>query len=200
MGRLYFREIANSAGLANIAMRGANVYPIQMSSAPSLVRRIEANEWQIYKSLRLNALKLAPEAFGSRYEDAIKLPDSEWQERVKHYADADDRVNLIVFMGERAAGMVSGFLRDLNGDREAEMVQMWIEPEFRGYKLGADLIDGLKSWAYRNSCKRIRCDVVDSNSSAMKLYLSSKFVPTGKRTPDEDRPHLIDVEMVCELA
>ena len=170
-----------------------------MNGDSSLVRRIETDEWQTYKRLRLNALKLAPEAFASRYEDAVLLPDSEWQERVKLYAEADDRVNLIAFMGERAAGMVTGFLRETNGEREAEMVQMWVEPEFRGYKLSVELIESLKAWGYRNNCRRIRCDVVDSNASAMKIYLRSKFKPTGKREPDADRPHLIDVELVCEL-
>lgn len=171
-----------------------------MNGESSLVRRIEAKEWQSYKSLRLNALRLAPDAYGSRYEDAIQLPDSEWQERVQLYAEADDRVNLIVFMGDHAAGMVTGFLIETKGEREAQMVQMWVEPEFRGYKLSVELIDSLKAWAYRNGCKRIRCDVVDSNESAMKIYLKSKFKPTGKREPDKDRPHLIDVELVCELA
>ena len=46
-------------------------------------------EWEKYKKLRLRALKEDPQAFGSNYNDSLKLPDTKWQERLQKVVDGE---------------------------------------------------------------------------------------------------------------
>ncbi len=46
------------------------------------IRTFAAQEWEIYKDLRLRALADAPSAFGSTFAEEHKRPDSEWANRL----------------------------------------------------------------------------------------------------------------------
>jgi hypothetical protein len=43
------------------------------------IRLLESNDWQAFKALRLEALSLHPEAFGSSFEEESKLTDEAFQ-------------------------------------------------------------------------------------------------------------------------
>lgn len=78
-----------------------------MHDSNILIRRILESEWQIYKELRLVALKLAPEAFGAKYEDAIKRLDSDWILQTQNFSKGTDSINFLAFVNGQPLGMVS---------------------------------------------------------------------------------------------
>ena len=47
---------------------------------------ISRNQWQRYKRIRIKALELAPYAFSSKYEDAIKRDDDSWEKQSEDLA------------------------------------------------------------------------------------------------------------------
>lgn len=53
-------------------------------------RIFQPNDWQIYKDLRLRALKDSPDAFGTTYHDACKYPESLWQARLENVSEKFD--------------------------------------------------------------------------------------------------------------
>lgn len=71
-------------------MKGAQ--PLQVSSLADerktiggtivFVRPIAANEWRLYRSLRLRALRESPDAFASTYELEVTRSDDDWAARV----------------------------------------------------------------------------------------------------------------------
>ena len=65
------------------------------------VRRVRDDEWRDLRDLRLAALLDAPDAFWTRYDEAIVLSDDEWREWTSmpcHVAVDDGRL----------VGMVAG--------------------------------------------------------------------------------------------
>ena len=55
-----------------------------IESTPT-VRRFAANEWRVYRALRLHALRDAPDAFGSTLAREEAFPDDEWVQRLEFY-------------------------------------------------------------------------------------------------------------------
>lgn len=43
-----------------------------------IIRRLNRTDWEAYRSIRLEALQLAADAFGSDYEEASKRTPEEW--------------------------------------------------------------------------------------------------------------------------
>ena len=56
--------------------------------------RLSPDEWPLYKQIRLEALKLEQQAFGSRYADNLQHPDSFWRGRLEQ---AQAGANLLLF-------------------------------------------------------------------------------------------------------
>ena len=48
------------------------------------VRELAADEWEIFKTLRLRALQEDPEAFVASYEEESQHSDEEWQLSLIH--------------------------------------------------------------------------------------------------------------------
>ncbi len=135
-----------------------------------MIKRILNSEWALYKDLRLSALKGAPEAFGSKYEDAKLRTDQSWQEQVGKLAATDEAVNFMAYDEEQWVGMVSCYISD-----KSEMVQMWVEPSVRGKNIGKNLVHNLIAWLKDNQQRELHAVVYDTNIPALKLYLKLGF-------------------------
>jgi ribosomal protein S18 acetylase RimI-like enzyme len=123
--------------------------------------------------LRLEGLKLAPEAFGAKYSDSILIPEAEWQKRVFRYASDKDACNLIAWIDGNAVGMVT-FINDGN----PSMFQMWVTPSCRKQGIAEKLVGSLKSWAKSAGFNSLVCSVFKSNKAALDLYLRIGFFQT----------------------
>ena len=148
-----------------------------------------AEDWQLYRRVRLDALKEAPYAFGSTYEHEVALDDASWRQRVL------SRVRFIAEVDGVVAGTVSG------GDTEetgvAAITAMWVEPRFRRAGAGATLMDTVIDWARRQGYSRVSLWVAEVNQSAERLYARHGFLRTGAR--QDIRPGEIEHEMALEL-
>ena len=61
-----------------------------------------AEDWQLYRRVRLAALQEAPYAFGSNYEHEAKFEEATWRRRV------GDRTRFVAEVDGVVAGTVSG--------------------------------------------------------------------------------------------
>src|SRR5256712_12394750 len=73
-----------------------------MSYSATSVRRLGPEDWQLYRRVRLDALKEAPYAFGSTYEREVEFDDATWRRR------GVDRVPFIAEGDGVVAGAASG--------------------------------------------------------------------------------------------
>ena len=149
------------------------------------VRRLAPDDWQTYRTIRLQALTADPSAFSSTLAQAKELPEAEWTSRL---------VRSAIFIGE-VDGEALGIAGGVHRDQYAELISMWVAPPARGSGLAAKLIDAVVGWAAAEGYAEVRLWVVEGNVPATNAYAKSGFAATGIRQPvHEGRPET-EVEM-----
>ncbi len=145
------------------------------------IRRVRADEWEALRDLRLNALRGAPEMFGSTSREAAQRPESSWRNAARR-GDTDDAwITLVADDGGRLVGMASGLRHD---DGVVELIQMWVDPAARRRGLGSGLGSGIVSWAAGRAAPLVRLAVNPDGAEAIALYRALGFRDTGRREED----------------
>ena len=85
-------------------------------------------------------------------------------------------------LGAKAAGCVAITERVLaDGTRAGEMKRLWVEPRFRGLRLGRGLVVAAIEWARSQGCGAVVLDTVnEAMPEAAALYRSLGFDETGR--------------------
>ncbi|MEU5155748.1 GNAT family N-acetyltransferase [Glycomyces sp. NPDC021274] len=135
------------------------------------VRVLSADDWPLWRRLRLAALAEAPYAFTSRLADWQGPSDTEarWRARLAgtntHDLVAEDRSSPV--------GMASGIATEDPGI--VELISMWVAPEARGRGVGDALIGAVEQWARRSGAGTLRLSVAAGNPAAAALYRRNGF-------------------------
>jgi GNAT superfamily N-acetyltransferase len=139
------------------------------------LRVLTADDWRIWRELRLAALAEAPRAFGSRLADWQGEGDREerWRDRLS----IPGSCNLVALVDGSPAGMASGIPGDEPG--VAELISMWVSPAARGRGVGDRLIAAIEQWARQAGAGVLKLAVTESNANARALYLRSGFTDTA---------------------
>jgi GNAT superfamily N-acetyltransferase len=158
--------------------------------ATNLIRvvRIEAQMAQIYKAVRLAALKQDPLAFGSTYEREVLFPDAEWVTRASSL-DGTNRVGFFALEDEEAFGLVACF-RDSEDPTVGDVISMWVAPEARRSGVGSELLKAIRYWAEERGMRTLRLLVTSHNATGISFYERNGFIRTGKTVP---YPHALDI-------
>lgn len=140
------------------------------------------DQWMIYRDLRLQALRDAPDAFGSTYEAEAQRTDAMWADRIAAAASCGkDRV-LLAFDRKAACGLVWCKLSP-DEPAVADLFQMWVDPASRGAGVGRALLEEAIAWAGRVGANRVRLGVTAAETPAMRLYVACGFRPAGALEP-----------------
>ena len=143
---------------------------------------VGADDWQPWSMLRLRALRDAPSAFGSRYEDWADAPARRWRERLRIPGAHD----LVAADGRGAwIGMASGIPGDSRS--EPSLISMWVEPSVRRRGIAAQLVDAVAAWAASTGGDALQLSVVPTNLPAIEAYRCCGFEPVddpGDPLPD----------------
>jgi sugar/nucleoside kinase (ribokinase family)/ribosomal protein S18 acetylase RimI-like enzyme len=138
------------------------------------LRRIGADDWRSWRTLRLEALAEAPYAFGSKLADWQGHGDTEarWRGRL-----SDVPLNIIAEWRDRASGMIGATAPDADGS--VELISTWVAPFARGRGVGDALVDEVIVWAREQKASRIALAVFENNERALALYRRHGFVDVG---------------------
>ncbi len=136
------------------------------------IRRIRADEWQVFKTLRLAALKQNGEQFGQVYEEVSAQSDEKWQEDTAMAAESDKFCVVLAFDETRPVGM-SACVRP---EDVGKIIMVWVDPEYRGQHIGRLLVDKTMAEA---GLRHYKLTVVDGNMPAIKTYEGLGFTPNG---------------------
>jgi ribosomal protein S18 acetylase RimI-like enzyme len=139
------------------------------------IKNLSAKDWRDYKSIRLEALKNEPLAFGASYREEKNLSKTDWQEKL---------VSKKVY-GLYARDQLIGInaIRYENGEyfkHIANLTGLYIKPEYRkrgfGEKLMSHILNELK-----NSPKilKVRFSVGVTQKTAISLYRKFGFKKIG---------------------
>lgn len=150
------------------------------------VKALRAEQWRQLRDVRLRALRDSPGAFLTTAAQAEKEPDEFWSNRAALAACGEKWSIFLAFTDQgEAIGMVSG-VEDRETRGAVELVQMWVDPNWRNQSVGAQLVAAIIEWSTPRA-DRIRLGVAEDNQAAIALYMRCGFLPTGEEEPFEGR-------------
>lgn len=145
------------------------------------VRRLTLDDWELWRDVRLAALSEAPEAFGSRFADWQDASETRWRDRLRALP-----LNLVAEVEGRPAGQVSGGRVEPEG--AAELISMWVAPQYRGEGVGDALVHAVVEWAAAQGAPEIALTVRVGNDYAAALYRRCGFVDAEIAEVDAGEP------------
>ncbi|MCM3522377.1 bifunctional GNAT family N-acetyltransferase/class I SAM-dependent methyltransferase [Curtobacterium sp. P97] len=146
------------------------------------LRRVTAEDWAVWRPVRLAALTDAPQAFGSRLEDWQDAPEHRWRTRLS----LPGAVDLLAVEEGDTVGMASG-VPDPDDLALAELISMWVAPGARGRGLVARLVDEVARVLVVQGTEHLELSVMPDNDRARRAYERIGFSATdtpGDRLPD----------------
>jgi GNAT superfamily N-acetyltransferase len=156
-----------------------------------LVRATTLDDWQPMREIRLQALRDAPDAFGSTYAREIAFEPDEWHRRATR-----DGSFLAFLPHGGLAGLAGGFEEDPG---VVELVSMFVRPQARGHGVGEALADAVTAWGRNRNATSVHLWVTETNKPAIRLYERCGFAATSERQPLPSNPGLGEVGMIRPL-
>ena len=144
-----------------------------MSDSRFAVRRLDVSDAEAFRSIRLEALKNEPDAFGSTFEKESTEPVGFWPDRLTRNAIFGG------FFRDRLVG-VAGFyvLASTKLSHKGVLWGMYVTPEARGSGLAAALVETLLEHACKE-VEQVQLTVVTSNPRARRFYQRMGFAEYG---------------------
>ena len=138
------------------------------------VRRIELGEDEIFKRIRLTALRESPSAFATTYESAVNRSADSWREQADSTAQGSDRATFIAFSDDLPIG-IAALYRDKDRMDVGEVLQVWVAPEFRSKGVAQKILDAVFQWAGENRFRTILATITKGNERARQFYRKYGF-------------------------
>ncbi len=155
-----------------------------------LVRETVTGDWQALRDIRLEALRDAPNAFGSTYEREVLRGEADWRGRIARGGTFLAYVPDV--SSAEPAGLIGGYQE--NPDT-VELVSMYVRPLARGRGVGEALVATVVNWARKRNAASVYLWVTETNTHARALYARCGFTPTGERQPLPSDPNIGEVAM-----
>ncbi|MEP7035316.1 MAG: GNAT family N-acetyltransferase [Actinomycetota bacterium] len=162
-------------------------------SSSVTVYRLIADDWQLYRSIRLAMLEESPLAFGSTHAEAASFDEQLWRQRL-----ADNGV-VLASVGTTSAGSAMYSEFGMTDPRDCALFGMWVDPAFRRIGVGRALVDAVVAQARVAGKRRLVLHVVSGNEPASRLYEGAGFVATGRTVPFPLDDDVLEVEMELVL-
>jgi len=141
------------------------------------VRALREEEWQVYRDVRLIALRESPDAFAATAAQEEAFDDDLWQARVKRSR------RLVAEDGDQIVGVVSVGRVPEGDDKVSELFGLWVSPELRGKGVAWKLVDAGVRQARDDHYNFVLYWVGTDNGRAVAFASSYGFRPTDGRRP-----------------
>jgi ribosomal protein S18 acetylase RimI-like enzyme len=145
-----------------------------MDQQQVIVRRFTSTEAGIWRSIRIDALRDAPEAFGQTAEHAEQRPLSDFESTV-----SGPFPPFAAFDGDKVIGTAGFYI--LDGPKMSHRGVIWgmyVTPAHRRRGVGLKLVTAIIDHA-RGLVDQIHLHVVTTNAAAYGFYRSMGFVTYG---------------------
>lgn len=148
------------------------------AAAVPQVRVLGPDDWEVLRSLRLEALRESPSAFLSTHADALRRTEAEWR------AWPAGGVAFAAWLAGDPVGMV-GVTRRSDEPHLSDLIAMWVAPAARGSGAADALVRAALAWAADAGCAAVHLEVVPGNLRAKRMYARLGFV-------EVDAPTMVD--------
>ncbi len=161
-----------------------------------MIKKLNKNDWQEWKEIRLEALKKSPDSFLSSFEEENKNPDNIWIEQL------ESSIKFGYFINDKIVGCCGLLIeKAAKISHTATLIRMYVKDEVRGGGVGLALVNFIKDYAKKNHIKHLYLGCNAENLGAVKLYKKCGFKIYGTR-PDYTKvgnKFYDDLIMMCEL-
>ncbi|MFD3449373.1 GNAT family N-acetyltransferase [Microbacteriaceae bacterium 4G12] len=143
------------------------------------IRVLQASDARCYQELRLTALQVNSEAFGSTYEREVKFSLETIIERIQ---PTENKFVLGAFNDQNQLVGIVAFVREsgLKDAHKANIYGMFVAPEMRGSGLGkALMLELIRKAKNLNGLEQLKLTVMSENGAAKQLYKSIGFEVYG---------------------
>jgi RimJ/RimL family protein N-acetyltransferase len=162
-----------------------------------VIRRVSTDDVEVYRDIRLRALRDAPSAFASSYDAEAARSQDDWADRVAAASNGDERATFLAFDGGVCVGLAGCGHDDLGADRQ--LVSMWVAPSHRGTGVAGELVDAVLGWAADMGARRVGLWVTRDNDRAKRFYERAGFTPTGDVQPLPSDPCKDEIRMIRDV-
>jgi GNAT superfamily N-acetyltransferase len=138
--------------------------------------------------VRLTALKEAPYAFGSTWENEKDKSELDWRDAV------NSRARFVAELDGQVVGMAA--VGEAGISRVASLTSLWVDPRARGKGVGDSLVLAAIAWATDAGHNQLLLWVTDGNAYAERLYERHGF----RRTGDTQQVRLSEDRLECEMS
>lgn len=149
--------------------------PVLPESNSMRIVSVQADDWEKYKQIRLEALKTDPSAFGRSYEEAARRTDEQWKDQtIENTEKPHERKLFLALQAETPVGCVGGFRRT---DGVWVLNAVYVSPAFRGKGISKRLMQTvLENIQAEPEATVIELTVNVERIPAVKLYQRYGFV------------------------
>ena len=140
------------------------------------VRRLKKDEVDVFKSLRLTAIKEDPYAFDQTYNQEKEKGFSYWNELVLSLTPPGKNIMLIAVKNDTSVGFVFGFRRE---KQTGSFGGMWVSKKYRRQGIATKLISEIEAWAREEKILELKIWNFKENHNAQKFYERCGFIETG---------------------
>lgn len=154
---------------------------LHMERPPDVtIRPICESDLHTYRTLRLEALQLHPEAYNSDYADQAADPDSVWLGRIDASIEGKDSRIFLAEDAGQAVGLMAVFrAKGVKVCHSATLVSVYIRPNYRRRGLAGRMIREVLAWCASAGVQILRLAVVTTNVPAIRCYQRCGFAVYG---------------------
>lgn len=158
------------------------------------IRVLSEAEWELYREMRLRALRESPDAFVATVAEEEAFSEQLWRDRMNR---AD---RLLIEDGSTPVGIASVRMQEDLFDNAAELFGLWVSPDLRGEGLAAKLVTAAAKAAEGRRATQLVYWVGTDNVPAVAFASGYGFRPTEHRREPRTPEAGIDQEMAMVLA
>jgi len=137
------------------------------------IRQLDTHDWEAYKEIRLEALTVAPEAFGYSFEEESRWSDEQFINTFK------DNIVFGAFDSGELIGVAGYYtISAIRASHRGVVWGMYVQPKHRGKGLGDQLLSAVIEHASLH-VSQLQLMVVTTNLPGIHLYQKYGFIIYG---------------------
>ncbi|MFE4970623.1 GNAT family N-acetyltransferase [Kitasatospora sp. NPDC056651] len=138
------------------------------------LRTLTADDWPLWRDLRLAALSEAPDAFEAGLADWHRGGEDRWRARLLR----PDAHHVAAFLDDTPVSLVGCVPGSPDG--VPELRSLWVAPRARGRGVADRLVEEVERWAWAVGGTTLRLAVLPDNEAALALYRRHGFAPLAE--------------------
>ncbi len=144
------------------------------------IRPIREDDLAAFRELRLDALRLHPDAFSADYAQDQAKPMSFWEERIRQNTTGEAGILYVAASADQLLGMTGIYLESSPKTRHNGWIWgVYVGPEWRGLRLADELIGCCIDWGRAHGVVIAKLGVTTTNTPAIRCYTRLGFAVFG---------------------